>query len=108
MADMLTHLRKPVLLATFAVGMCALFALVASFTYITFYLSAAPFHLGTAALGSLFLVYLVGVVVTPLAGGWIDHMGHRAALVAASLASAAGVGMTLSHELPLVIAGLAV
>jgi predicted MFS family arabinose efflux permease len=107
-ADMLAHLRRPVLLATFGVGMCALFALVASFTYITFYLSAAPFHLGTAALGSLFLVYLVGVVVTPLAGGWIDHLGHRTALVAAALASAAGVGMTLSHALPLVIAGLAV
>jgi predicted MFS family arabinose efflux permease len=106
--DMLTHLRRPVLLATFAVGMCALFALVATFTYITFYLSAAPFHLGTFVLGSLFLVYLVGVVVTPVAGGWIDRFGHRAALVAAALAAAAGVALTLFHALIPVIAGLAI
>src|SRR4051812_44917229 len=33
--DMLAHLRKPVLLATFAIGMGTLFALVATFTYIT-------------------------------------------------------------------------
>jgi YNFM family putative membrane transporter len=107
-ADMLAHLRRPALLATFAVGMCALFALVAAFTYITFYLAAPPFHLGTLALGSLFLVYLVGVVVTPVAGGWIDRLGHRAALVGAALAAAGGVALTLFPSLIMVIAGLAV
>ena len=107
-ADMLAHLRKPVMLATFGVGMASLFALVATFTYITFYLAAPPFGLGTAALAMLFLVYLVGVVVTPLAGSWIDHLGHRAALALSAAASAVGVTMTLVHSLPMVIAGLAV
>jgi predicted MFS family arabinose efflux permease len=106
--DMLAHLRKPVLLATFAIGMGTLFALVATFTYITFYLAAPPFGLGTAALGSLFLVYLVGVVVTPMCGRWIDRLGHRAAYVGSALASVAGIAMTLSHWLPGVVAGLAV
>jgi predicted MFS family arabinose efflux permease len=49
--DMLAHLRRSTMLATFAVGTCALFALVACFTYITFYLAAPPFNLGTMALG---------------------------------------------------------
>jgi predicted MFS family arabinose efflux permease len=106
--DMGGHLRKPVILATFAVGTAALFALVASFTYITFYLAAPPFGLGTIALGSLFLVYLVGVVVTPIAGQWIEHVGHRAALIGAAVASGLGVAMTLVHWLPMVVAGLAV
>jgi predicted MFS family arabinose efflux permease len=106
--DMLAHLRRPTMLATFAVGTCALFALVACFTYITFYLAAPPFNLGTMALGLLFMVYLVGVVVTPVAGAWIDRLGHRTALVAAALASAAGVALTLVHSLPLVLAGLAI
>jgi predicted MFS family arabinose efflux permease len=108
LADMAAHLKKPAILATFGVGMAALFALVATFTYITFYLAAPPFHLGTAALAMLFLVYLVGVVVTPMAGAWIDRFGHRASLVAAAAASALGVAMTLPHNLPMVIAGLAV
>jgi predicted MFS family arabinose efflux permease len=108
LGDMLSHLRRPTTLATFGVGMASLFALVATFTYITFYLAAPPFGLSTMALGFLFMVYLVGVVVTPVAGGWIDRVGHRTALVAAALASAAGVGLTLVHSLPLVLAGLAI
>src|SRR5207237_805496 len=53
--DMAGHLRRPVTLATFVIGTGMLFALVATFTYVTFYLSAPPFRLGTAALGLLFL-----------------------------------------------------
>jgi YNFM family putative membrane transporter len=106
--DMAAHARRPVMLATFGVGMASLFALVACFTYITFYLAAPPFDLGTTALGFLFMVYLVGVVVTPVAGAWIDRVGHRTALVAAALASAAGVALTLVPSLPLVLAGLAI
>jgi predicted MFS family arabinose efflux permease len=104
---MLAHLRRPQLLATFVAGSGALFALVATFTYITFYLSAPPFSLGTAALGSLFLVYLVGVVVTPACGRWIERYGHRAALVASALASAAGVALTRVPSVPAVVTGLA-
>ncbi len=105
--DMLRHLQNPALLATFLIGSSALFALVATFTYITFHLAGPPFSLGTAALGSLFLVYLVGVVVTPFAGPWIERTGHRRALIAATLASAAGVALTLLPSLFAVVVGLA-
>jgi YNFM family putative membrane transporter len=108
LADMLVHLRRREILATFAVGMTALFALVGLFTYITFYLAAPPFYLSTAGLSLLFLVYLVGVVVTPVAGTWIDRLGHRTSLIAAAIASAAGVGLTLFPSLVAVIAGLAI
>jgi predicted MFS family arabinose efflux permease len=105
--DMAAHLRRPLMLATFFVGTGSLFALVATFTYITFYLVAPPFSLGTAALGSLFLVYLVGVIVTPMCGRWIDQFGHRAALIASAFAAALGVTLTLVHSLPAVMTGLA-
>jgi predicted MFS family arabinose efflux permease len=108
LSDMAAHLRRPAMLATFAVGTSALFALVACFTYITFYLAAPPFGLGTMALGLLFMVYFVGVFVTPVAGAWIDRLGHRTALVAAAIASAGGVALTLMHSLPMVLAGLAI
>jgi len=106
--DMTAHFRRPPLLATFFVGTGTLFALVATFTYITFYLAAPPFSLGTSALGSLFLVYLVGVVVTPICGRWIDHFGYRIAYVFSAAASAGGVALTLSHWLAAVVAGLAI
>ena len=44
------------------------------FTYVTFPLAAPPFSLTTVALGWLFVVYLVGAVVTPFAGHWIDAL----------------------------------
>ena len=69
--------RNRQLIATYAVGFCILFTQVAMFTYVTFHLAAPPFSLSTVALGWLFVVYLVGAVVTPFGGRWIDRYGHR-------------------------------
>jgi predicted MFS family arabinose efflux permease len=106
LAPMLRHLRNPRLVATYAVGFCVMFTLLATFTYINFYLAAPPFHLSTAALGLIFVVYLVGAVITPVAGRAIDRLGHRFALVAAFSAGVTGVLLTLIHSLPVVMAGL--
>jgi MFS transporter, YNFM family, putative membrane transport protein len=102
------HVRNRQLLAAYLVGFCVLFSLVGTFTYVTFYLAAPPFNLQPAALGSIFFVYLVGVVVTPIAGRAIDRHGHRAALAAAILMSAAGIGLTLFEHLWAAALGLAV
>ena len=83
-----------------------LFSLVGVFTWITFHLSAAPFFLSTTALSSLFLVYLVGLVVTPAAGYLITRVGLRAGVAGAIACSIAGVLLTLAPSLPVVIAGL--
>lgn len=48
------HLRNTRLQATFAAGFGVLFCLVATFTYVTFHLSEAPFHLGPVGLSFLF------------------------------------------------------
>jgi predicted MFS family arabinose efflux permease len=100
------HLRNPRLLATYAVGFCVMFSLLGTFTYVNFYLAAPPFGLSTAALGLLFVVYLVGAVVTPAAGRAIDRFGHRFALVAAFTGGVTGVCLTLVHSLPVVMFGL--
>jgi predicted MFS family arabinose efflux permease len=102
------HLRNPQLLATYAAGFCLLFALLGTFTYVNFYLSAPPFGLSTGALGLVFVVYLVAAGLTPLGGRWIDRLGHRVAFSAAMLLAIAGCLMTLAHNLVAVIAGLAV
>jgi predicted MFS family arabinose efflux permease len=104
---MLRHLRNPRLLATYAVGFCVLFTLLATFNYINFYLAAPPFRLSTAALGLLFTVYLVGAFVTPLAGRLIDRIGHRLTLAMAFGGGIAGICLTLLPSLPAVILGLA-
>jgi predicted MFS family arabinose efflux permease len=97
---------EPRLLATYAVGFMVLFTQVATFTYVTFHLSAPPFSLGTAALSYLFTVYLIGAAVTPFAGRWIDAVGSRQAISVVLAAAMVGAALTLAPSLPLVVAGL--
>jgi predicted MFS family arabinose efflux permease len=104
----LQHLRNRRLLAVYMAGFCVLFTLVGMFTYVSFYLSAPPFSLGPSKLGSIFFVYLVGAVMTPLFGRYIDRYGHRRGIVAGSALSIAGALITLGGSLWMVLAGLAV
>ena len=99
--------RSRRLVATFAVGFNVLFSLVGVFTWITFYLSAAPFNLSITALSSLFFVYLIGLIVTPFAGYLITRVGLRVGIGGAIGCSMIGVLLTLFHSLPIVILGLA-
>jgi len=100
--------RDPVLLATYAVGGSVLFSLVAALTFVTYHLAAPPFRLGTVALGNVFVVYLVAVVATPLAGRLIDRFGHRTTVLFAIATSAAGLLLTLVPSLAAIVAGLTV
>jgi MFS transporter, YNFM family, putative membrane transport protein len=95
------------LVATFVVGFNVLFSLVGVFTWITFHLSAPPYHLSTTALSSLFFVYLVGLVVTPAAGYVITRVGLRAGIGGALVCAIAGVLLTLAASLGIVLLGLA-
>jgi YNFM family putative membrane transporter len=104
---MLHHLRNPRLLTTYLVGFNVLFSLVGVFTYITFYLAAPPFSLSTAKLSLLFVVYIVGLIATPLAGALLPLVGLRTGITGSILLSLAGVLLTLVHSLPVVIMGLA-
>jgi len=104
----LAGLRDRRLVATYAIGFNVLFTLVALFTYVTFYLSAPPFSLGTAAVSGVFVVYVVGAVATPIAGRFIDRVGPRVVIVGALAVGAAGALLTLAHVLAVVIVGLAI
>lgn len=99
--------RNRRLVATWVIGFCVLFTNVAMFTYVTFHLAAPPYGLTTAALGWLFVVYLVGAVVTPVSGRLIDTYGHRLGMTAAMTIGAAGALLTLLPSLWAIVAGLA-
>jgi YNFM family putative membrane transporter len=103
----LQYFRNGQLVATYAIGFCVLFTQVAMFTYVTFYLAAPPFRLSTSALGWLFVVYLLGAVVTPFGGRWIDQHGHRSGLALAMAIGGVGALLTLVVWLPAIVAGLA-
>ena len=99
----LAHFRNSRLVATFAVGFGMLFALVGTFTYITFHLADAPFHLSTEALSYLFAIYLIGLIVTPAGGYLVTRIGMRAGIALAIGACFVGALATLSHSLWVVV-----
>jgi len=103
----IAHLRNPRLLANFGMGATVLFTLVGCFTYANFYLAASPFHLNSAQLGSIFFVYLLGVVITPQSGHFLDRFGFRRTTTVYCAMMIVGLSLTLIKSLPLVIAGLA-
>lgn len=95
LGTLLALLRNPALQAACALGFTVLFAQVGMFTYVNFHLAAAPYHFGPAALANVFAVYLVGVLVTPLAGRLIPRFTARRTLLASVLVSVLGVLLTL-------------
>src|SRR6185503_2741575 len=99
--------RNRRLIATCGVGFSVLFTQVAMFTYVTFHLAAPPYRLSTVALGWLFVVYLVGAIVTPFAGRWIDVDGHRSGITSAMAIGGVGALLTLVPSLPAIVSGLA-
>jgi predicted MFS family arabinose efflux permease len=104
----IAHLRNPRLLANFAMGATVLFALVGCFTYANFYLAASPFRLNSAQLGSIFLVYLLGVVITPQSGRLLDRFGFRTVSAVYCAMMLGGLMLTLIESLPAVIVGLGI
>ncbi len=100
------HLTNPRLLATYAVGFGVLFCLVAVFTYINFRLAGPPYLLGPAALGAIFVVYLGGVVMSPVAARLSNRFGRRRVMAVAAAVILAGLLLTLAAPLPVIIFAL--
>ena len=78
---MLTHLRNPILLATYAVGFGTLFNFIALFTYVNFVLAAPPFNLPPTLLGAIFVTYLAGSIVLFWLGRAVARFGRRAFII---------------------------
>lgn len=102
------HLGNRRLVGTFAVGFAVLFSIVAAFTYGNFMLAAPPYSLGPAALGAVFVVYLLGLVTTPVATRLAVVIGRRGTCAVAALLGCAGMGLTLAPNLFVIVAGLGV
>jgi YNFM family putative membrane transporter len=106
--QMLAHFRNGQLVATYAVGFGVLFNFICTFTYVSFHLAAPPYNLSASWLGAIFVVYLVGSVLTPWTGWAVGRFGRRRFTVRVIALWGAGIALTLAPSLPLIILGLAI
>ena len=108
LGQMRRHLRNPQLVGTFAIGFGVLFSFIAVFTYVNFLLAAPPFNLSPSFLGSIFVVYLTGTIITPFVGRGVQRFGRRRLVLSVFAVWAFGLALTLVPSLPVIITGLAV
>lgn len=101
-------LRNPSLQTACALGFTVLFAQVGLFTFVNLHLAAAPYYFTSGDLANIFAVYLLGMVVTPLAGYVIPRIGIRQTVLMAVAMSAFGVVLTLVHPAWGIVAALAI
>jgi YNFM family putative membrane transporter len=104
-AGLLAHLNNRRIVGACIIGFLLFFTFMGIFTYITFHLSAPPFSLSTTALGLIFFVY-IGGVVSPIAGSLSGRLGRRKVIGFGLSTAAAGILLTLSGSLPVVIFGM--
>lgn len=91
----------------FLLGFLLMGAFVSLYNYIGFRLLAAPFAIGQSAVGLLSLLYLIGMVSAVWAGRLADRIGRRHVLWMVMAAMLAGLLLTLSDALPVIVAGMA-
>jgi YNFM family putative membrane transporter len=91
----------------FATAFLAMGGFVAVYNYLGFRLSLAPYGLGPAAIGAIFLMYAIGSASSAWAGHAVPRRGRSRIVLGMGLAMAAGLAITLAAPLPAILLGLA-
>ncbi|MFI9099680.1 MFS transporter [Streptomyces fildesensis] len=100
------HLGNALLRRLYTIGLLFMGVFGAVYTVLGYRLMAEPFGLSQTAVGLIFLVYLVGTAASAGSGALLGRVGRRGALYVAVSLAAAGLLLTLSTSLVLVLAGL--
>jgi YNFM family putative membrane transporter len=80
---------------TFLVAFGAFFVFSSGFNYLPFYLSGPPFHLPVQFITLMYLTYIVGIVIGPLAGKLSNRLGNGTAMMGGALLFALALLLTL-------------
>jgi MFS transporter, YNFM family, putative membrane transport protein len=102
------HFRDPGLPWLFSEAFLLMGGFVCIYNYIGFRLLDPPFSLSQSAIGAIFVVYLAGTASSALTGEIASRLGRRKVLWLAITVGLAGILMTLSQNLWVIIAGIVV
>jgi len=102
------HLADRGLLRLYAIGALLMGGFVALYNYVGYHLLGAPYGLSQAAVGWIFVLYLVGTFSSAWMGRLADGLGRGRVLWIGMSIMLCGVGMTLASSLGVIIAGMAV
>jgi YNFM family putative membrane transporter len=100
--------RDPVLTGLWALGGLSMGAFASVFMTIGFRLESAPYDVGVAFVGAVFSVYAFGSVASGWAGRAVERWGRPGVVRAGTAILLAGLAVTLSRPLPLIVVGLVI
>jgi YNFM family putative membrane transporter len=96
--------RAQVLVQIAAFGAFGAFS--TAFNYFPFYLSRPPWSLSTPTITALYLVYIAGLFMGPLAGRLGNRFGNGAVMIAGAFVLAGALSLSLVVAVPALIASL--
>jgi YNFM family putative membrane transporter len=100
-------LSRTDLLLIYAVGFGSLFVYLSIFNYLPFYLAGPPFNAPVQMITLLYTTYIVGIIISPLAGSLSNRIGNGAAMATGSVIFALSIGATLIQSLWVIALSLA-
>jgi YNFM family putative membrane transporter len=101
------HMKDAGLPWLFGLAFLLMGCFVSVYNYIGYRLLDAPFGLRQSLVGALAALYLVGMYSAVWGGRLADRLGRRNVLWAVMLLMVAGLVLTLSNWLPMIVAGMA-
>jgi YNFM family putative membrane transporter len=101
------HLSDDGLPWLFTLAFLLMGCMVSAYNYISYRLLAAPFELRQSVVGGISLLYLLGIFSSVWAGKLADRYGRKGVLYLVLSLMLAGIVLTLSSWLPLVVCGMA-
>jgi YNFM family putative membrane transporter len=101
------HLSDDGLPWLFTLAFLLMGCMVSACNYISYRLLAAPFELRQSVVGGISLLYLLGIFSSVWAGKLADRYGRKGVLYLVLSLMLAGIVLTLSSWLPLVVGGMA-
>ncbi len=100
------YLANTQIFSILLIPMVVFFTFMAVTTFVTYHLTQAPFLLNPSQLGNLFLILLLAVIVSPIAGKYSDKVGRVKILSFGLSFLLIGVLLTLSNALFWIVIGI--
>jgi len=94
------------LLRIYLVAFGAFFVFSSVFNFLPFYLSGPPFAARTEVITLMYLCYVIGIVVGPLAGKLSNRIGNGTTMALGAVVFAGSIGATLIKSLFAILVGL--
>jgi MFS transporter, YNFM family, putative membrane transport protein len=102
------QLRDPRLIPLYALGFLLAGGFVTTYNYVAYHLLGEPYSLSQAAVGFIFIVYLVGIFASAWIGSRADRVGRSTMVGMMAAVMLAGIALTAARPLALIICGVAV